>query len=142
MSGNKTVENGAKVGLNLDLLVDGELVSSSQQDGLLSFVIGEGQVVPGLEAGIIGLKTGDTFDIVLKPEEGYGDYNEEAFEVLDKTAFEDELEVGEDYYFEDEDGELVVVTVTEINGEEIVVDYNHPLAGKTLHFKGTVDQID
>jgi len=142
MSENKTVENGNTVGLNFDLMVDGELVSSSQEDGPLTFTIGEGQVVPGLEAALLGLKLGDSFDVVIPPEEGYGSYDENAFESIGKDSFADEIEVGEDYYFEDENGDMIVVTIAEINKDEVVVDYNHPLTGKTLNFKGTVAEIN
>ena len=141
MSGNKSIENGDEVSLNFDLLVDGELISSSQEDGVLTFTVGQGQIIPGLEASLLGLKLGDEFDVIIPPEEGYGEYLEEAFEAIDKSAFGDEIEVGEDYYFEDEDGEVIVVTIAKVEGDEVIVDYNHPLAGKTLHFKGSIAEI-
>jgi FKBP-type peptidyl-prolyl cis-trans isomerase 2 len=139
----KVIEWGSTITVEMELkLDDGELVSSTKEDGLLSFTVGKGEVVPGLEEKLIGMKVGEAFSITLEPEEGYGDYDEDDFELVDRSVFAEEIEVGEDYYFEDEEGNLMIVTVAEIRDDGVVVDYNHPLAGEILYFNGKVVSID
>lgn len=143
MSTARTIEWGNTITLDMELrLEDGELVSSTKEDGPLTFAIGKGEIVPGLEEKLIGLKVGDTFTVTLEPLDGYGEYDDDAFELVEREMFAEDIEVGEDYYFEDEDGNLTVVTVAEIREDGVVVDYNHPLAGEILTFSGTVVGIE
>ncbi len=141
---NKTITSGSRVTLEMDLyLEDGELVASTKEDGALTATVGNNEIIPGLEEGLMGKASGDTFDIEVEPEQGYGEYDEDAFDTIPLEMFEDaDIEVGEDFFFEDEDGEPVVVRIEEIDGDEVVVDFNHPLAGETLRYKGTIVKVE
>lgn len=134
-----SIENGSSVKLELDLYIGSEMISTTADEGPVEFTMGEGQMVPGLEAALLGLQKGEGFDIVVKPEEAYGDYDEDAYEVLDTDVFEDaEIVEGEDYFFEDENGDMVIISISEITEDGVIADFNHPLAGETLRFKGQV----
>lgn len=134
-----SIENGSSVKLELDLYIGSEMISTTADEGPVEFTMGEGQMVPGLEAALLGLKKGEGFDVIVEPKEAYGDYDEDAYEVLDPEVFEDaEIIEGEDYFFEDENGDMVVISISEITEDGVVADFNHPLAGETLRFKGQV----
>ncbi|RJO64778.1 MAG: peptidylprolyl isomerase [Myxococcales bacterium] len=138
----QVIQEGSTVTIELDVHTsDGELISSSAEDGPLTFVMGQKQVVPGLERSLSGLKPGDPFNVTLEPNDAYGDYNEDGIEVMPRDAFGEEIVEGEDYFFEDESGGTVIVTVVELVDEGVVVDFNHPLAGETLRFKGKILEI-
>jgi FKBP-type peptidyl-prolyl cis-trans isomerase SlyD len=85
---------------------------------------------------------GEKGDVLVKPEDAYGEYNEEAQQTVPKEQFAGiELEIGQTLYGQGEDGGTVQVTVKEIADEEVTVDFNHPLAGKTLMFTVTVNNV-
>ncbi len=139
----KKLEPGKRVTLDITLkLANGELISSSKEEGPLTFTVGDESVVPGLEAGLLGLCEGESFDIQVAPEEAYGVFDEDAYELVPSDAFADEIEEGEDYVFEDEDGEPIIVTVAEISEEGVLLDFNHPLAGEALNFTGVITKVE
>ena len=122
---------------------DGETVVDSNVGGApLVFIYGKGQIIPGLEAGIVDMAIGEKGDVLVQPEDAYGEYNEEARQTVPKEQFAGiELEIGQTLYGQGEDGGTVQVTVKEIADEEVTVDFNHPLAGKTLMFTVTVNSV-
>jgi len=122
---------------------DGETVVDSNVGGApLVFIYGKGQIIPGLEAGIVDMNIGDKGEVLVKPEDAYGEYKEDAQQTVPKEQFAGiELEIGQTLYGQGEDGGTVQVTVKEIGGEDVTVDFNHPLAGKTLMFSVAVNNI-
>ncbi|MEA3354294.1 MAG: peptidylprolyl isomerase [Campylobacterota bacterium] len=101
----------------------------------LEFISGMGQIIPGLEKEIENLNEGDKADVMVKADEAYGEYNEEAVQTLPKEQFAGvDLVEGMTLYGSSEDGQTVQVTVKGIAEEEVTIDYNHPLAGRTLMF--------
>ena len=122
---------------------DGETVVDSNVGGApLVFIYGKGQIIPGLESGIVDMNIGDKGDVLVKPEDAYGEYKEDAQQTVPKEQFAGiELEIGQTLYGQGEDGETVQVTVKEIGDEDVTVDFNHPLAGKTLMFSVAVNNI-
>ncbi len=101
----------------------------------LEFISGTGQIIPGLESELVKLEAGSKTDILVQPADGYGEINEEAIQSLPKEQFADvELTEGMSLYGTGENGETVQVIVTSFTDEEVTIDYNHPMAGKTLMF--------
>ena len=94
-----------------------------------------GQIIPGLENEIINLNEGDKTDVLVQAVDAYGEYKDDAVQTLPKEQFADiELTEGMSLYGSGEGGETVQVVVKEITENEVVIDYNHPMAGKTLMF--------
>ena len=101
----------------------------------LEFIVGHGQIIPGLESRLIGMQVGDQAVIEVAPQDAYGVSNPEAIQELPAEQFMGlELSVGMPLYGQSEDGETVQVTILDFNSETVTVDHNHPLAGKTLSF--------
>ena len=122
---------------------DGDKVVDSNVGGApLVFMFGKGQIIPGLEAGIKDMAIGEKGDILVKPEDAYGTYNAEAQQEVPIDQFAGiDLEVGMTLYGQGEDGGTVQVTVKEIGSENVIIDFNHPLAGKELMFTVTINNV-
>jgi FKBP-type peptidyl-prolyl cis-trans isomerase SlyD len=122
---------------------EGDLIDSSSESGEpLTYLHGKGDIVPGLEQALTGRRVGDAFQITVPPEEGYGERYDELVQVVSRDQFVGivNMEVGMQFQTE-ADGEIHVVTVTALEGDEVVVDANHPLAGETLVFDVTVLEV-
>jgi FKBP-type peptidyl-prolyl cis-trans isomerase SlyD len=113
----------------------GDVIDSSEGDEPLAYIHGHEQIVPGLENALAGRIKGDAVDAVIAPKDGYGDHDDELIIRITRDELPPEMvpEVGMEIGAEDEDGEQMYM-ITEINGPELTLDGNHPLAGKTLHF--------
>ncbi len=119
-----------------------EVVDSNVGGAPLVFMFGKGQVIPGLENGIADMNVGEKSDLLVKSADAYGEYNEEAQQELPKEQFAGiDLNVGMTLYGQGEDGGTVQVTVKEIKDENIIIDFNHPLAGKDLMFSVTLNSV-
>ena len=105
----------------------------------LEFITDMGQIIPGLEKELINLNSGDKSDVLVQPADAYGEYNAEALQVLPKEQFAGiELVEGMSLYGTGENGETVQVAVKSIAGDDVTIDYNHPMAGKTLMFSVSI----
>ncbi len=122
---------------------DGDTVVDSNIGGTpLVFMFGKGQIIPGLENGIKNMTIGEKGDVHVNAEDAYGVYNEEAVEELPREQFAGiELEMGMSLYGQGEDGSTVQVIVKEIGEDTVVIDFNHPLAGKALMFTVAINNI-
>ncbi|HEX9143494.1 MAG TPA: FKBP-type peptidyl-prolyl cis-trans isomerase, partial [Candidatus Binatia bacterium] len=106
------------------------------------YVHGQGQIVPGLEKALTGMKMGEEKTVVVKPEEGYGPVNPQAFQEVPKENFPAEgFKVGMTLMAQGKDGVPIRIRVREIKDKTVVVDLNHPLAGKTLTFNVKISEI-
>jgi len=131
------VQDDMCVGIDYTLrLENGEVVDSSEGRGPLEFIQGRGQIIAGLERELYGLSLGDEKQVVVAPADGYGEFESELLETLPRTVFPEgmELEEGMGLRMRAQDGRIVVVYVRNVDDDRVVVDLNHPLAGKTLHF--------
>jgi len=119
---------------------DGDLLDRTDDDEPLSYLHGYGQIVPGLERGIEGMGKGDLRTVSVAAADAYGDYDPEAVFEVERSEFPrpDEIEVGDEFVAESDDGEGIALTVLEVKGDSCVVDTNHPLAGENLRFEVTV----
>jgi len=106
----------------------------------LEFVCGRGDVISGLERGVIGLEPGGKKRLTIAPEDAYGPHNPAHVKTLPRAAFPVNMELveGTRFSYRAEKGAEVMYRVKEIRPDSIVADYNHPLAGKTLTYDITV----
>ena len=118
-------------------LEDGSIFGSTVDEEPFEFTIGEKNMLPGFESAVIGMQKGDTKTITLAPEEAYGPHKKELEQVMDRSGFPKEinLEIGKTLRIRTEDGKYAVVTIKDFTEDNIVIDENDPLAGKTLTFK-------
>ena len=117
----------------------GEQLDSNVGGAPLEFISGKGQIIPGLESKLVEMAENEQADVMVQPAEAYGEYNEEAMQTLPKEQFAGiELTEGMTLYGTGEQGETVQVTVKSFNDSDVTIDYNHPMAGRTLMFSVTV----
>ena len=121
---------------------EGVEIDSSEGQEPLTYLHGHGNIVAGLERELEGKTTGDSFDVVVKPVDGYGEYHDELVQTVPASAFEgaEKVEVGMVFTATTDQGP-VPVRVVGVEEETVTVDGNHPLAGETLHFTGTVGEL-
>jgi len=122
---------------------DGDTVVDSNVGGApLVFMFGKGQIISGLENGIVNMSAGEKADVLVQPADAYGELNDDATQEVPKDQFAGiDLEIGMTLYGQGEDGATTQVIVKEINEESIIIDFNHPLAGKALMFSVTVNTV-
>jgi FKBP-type peptidyl-prolyl cis-trans isomerase SlyD len=137
------IHEGAIVTIEYTLTDDtGAVIDSSDGKEPMSYVHGAGQIVPGLERALSGLKIGDQKKIRVRPEEGYGLPDEKAFQELPREKIPpDAQKVGAMLMTTGPDGRMIPIRVHKVTASTVVVDFNHPLAGKTLNFDVTVKDI-
>jgi len=114
---------------------DGEVLDSSIGDEPLIYLHGTGNIIPGLEDALLGKAVGDKFNVRIAAEDAYGEQNNEIIQVISREMFEgiDEIEVGMQFHADVSTGSGEV-TVVKIDGDDITIDGNHPLAGLALTF--------
>ena len=121
----------------------GETLDSSVERGEpLAYLHGHGNIIPGLESALVGKSAGDKMDVTVEPEQGYGERHDQLIQQVPRTAFEgvDTLEPGMQFQAETGMGPRLF-TITEVGGEEVTVDGNHPLAGETLNFAVEITDV-
>ena len=130
------IQNGATVSIEYTLKDEGGQVLDTNKGGApLVFVQGQQQIIPGLERELVGMRPGEEKKVVVKPEDAYGEVVPGARQEVPKEAIPTEgLQVGATLSARSGSGETRPVVVTEIKESTVVVDFNHPLAGKTLFF--------
>jgi FKBP-type peptidyl-prolyl cis-trans isomerase 2 len=141
---SKLIENGKKVSLEYTLkLDDGTTIDTNVGKDPVTFVQGEGQIIPGLEKALAGAKLNETKEITVAPEEGYGMPNPDAFQAVPLEAIPEDLrEKGKILQAQNESGEVQHVRIHEIQDDKIVLDHNHLLAGENLNFTVRVLAIE
>lgn len=130
------IGNNSVVGINYTLTNDaGEVLDSSEGRGPLVYLHGAHNLIPGLEAQLTGKTVGDSFKATIAPEDAYGAHNPALVQTLPREMFRgvDNIEVGMGFTAQGPQGQQHIV-VTAVNGDEVTIDGNHPMAGKTLHF--------
>lgn len=123
---------------------DGEVFDSSRQaQEPFEFEVGAGQVIPGFENALVGMKAGEIKQVRLTEDEAYGPYNQEMVFDADPNQFEEGLspEVGQQFQTQMQDGTPLLLTVKAVSEEKITLDANHPMAGKALNFDLEVIEV-
>jgi FKBP-type peptidyl-prolyl cis-trans isomerase SlyD len=136
MEDKQKVEDGQVVGIEYTLHVDGELVDQNEEDEPLEFIQGTGDVIGGLEQALYGMVVGESKKVVVSAENGYGDRDLEAFVEVPRDQFPDEIpmEVGVELQVKNDEGDELMARIDTITKDTVKLDFNHPLAGKELHF--------
>jgi FKBP-type peptidyl-prolyl cis-trans isomerase SlyD len=131
------IENNMVVGIEYELrdTATSDIIDSNVGGNPLEFITGRNHIIPGLEVELLTMSSGDNKMVTVSPKDGYGEYDETALEEVPAEQFTGiDLKAGMALYAQGEDGSTIQVTVKEILGETVKVDYNHPLAGKELQF--------
>ncbi len=133
------------VSISYTLTVEGQEVENVTAEAPLAFPFGAGFLLPSFEKNLAGLAVGDKFKFTLPAAEAYGEVIPEALVELPKGVFmingeieEGLLEVGNQLPMSDNQGNRMLGTITEVKEETVVMDFNHPMAGKVLNFNGEV----
>lgn len=138
------IENGSKVELEYTLTdSDGNDVGSNKGGQPLSFIHGRREIFPSLEKALAGMRVGEEKKVTIMPAEAYGDVNPNAVKEVPKEQFQDEtLTVGMDVVILDDSGERRTARIKRLKEETVILDLNHPLAGKTLVFDVKVLSVE
>jgi FKBP-type peptidyl-prolyl cis-trans isomerase SlpA len=139
------IELGSEVEMHFKLLLtDGTLVESSEETGPIRFIMGDGSLTPGLEAAICGLRAGEHQSLTIEAGLAFDMPDPDKVYTLNREEFGDadlEFEVGQVVEFEAPNGEEVVGTVVVVEDHHIDVDFNHPLAGRTIQFDVDIVEV-
>jgi FKBP-type peptidyl-prolyl cis-trans isomerase SlyD len=139
------VEDNAVVSMSYVLTVDGEVIDSSEniEGEVIAFIQGLGQIIPGLEKALYGMKIGDSKKVKVEAVDAYGEIDQEAFVWVPREDFPETipLELGTVFEMREENGDTLLARITELGEEQVHVDLNHPLAGKELSFDVKVVEI-
>ena len=134
-----TVVDNQVVSLDYTLRLDnGEVLDSSEGHTPLEFIQGTGQIISGLEQELYGMAVGDEKKVVVAPGDGYGELESDNFEWIERATFPPDMELAEGMGLRMRDsnsGEVMEAYVAEIGSDRVKLDFNHPLAGETLHFQ-------
>ena len=131
-----SVQNGVVVSMEYSLHVDGELLDSSEGQSPLQFLAGYGNIISGLENEMMGMKIGDSKDVVVQPVDGYGEFDDEAFMDVPLNQFPKDMKIteGVELTVRDDEGHARYARVDTVTGDIVTLNFNHPLAGDELHF--------
>jgi FKBP-type peptidyl-prolyl cis-trans isomerase SlyD len=131
-----SVQKDVVVSMEYTLRVDDEVIDSSIGQEPLEFLAGHGNIITGLEREMIGMKVGDSKDVVVTPVDGYGEYDDEAFMDVPRGEFPQDMPVEEglELTVRDDTGQSRYARIDNIEGETVRLNFNHPLAGDELHF--------
>ena len=145
---NMKVENSKMVSVHYTLTVDGQIADQSREGQPLQFICGTGMLLPKFEGAIMGKEAGEKVSFTLAPADGYGEIVPEAIVDLPKNIFmidgklaEEMLFVGNQIPMSDSQGNRMLGVVKEVAEETVKMDFNHPMAGKTLNFDVEVVEV-
>lgn len=121
---------------------DGDILDSSEGQEPLTYIHGLGNIIPGLESALTGRLVGDSFEVSIAPADGYGERDNDMIQSVPKNAFQGVSEIRPGMQFQAESPEgMQLVTVIDVDGDEVILDGNHPMAGLTLNFAVEVTAI-
>jgi len=137
-----TIGMGSQVKMEYTLTVDGKEVDSSKGLGPMPFEFGKNMIVPGLEKAMAGMQAGEEKLVSVSPENAYGTVNDKLLKIVKRSTFpaDAKVEVGQ-IFSSKANGKPFMARVSAVNGDEITMDANHPMAGKTLNFKVKVVEV-
>ena len=140
-----SVGEGTRVYLNFSVsLEDGSEVDTNFGQDSVCFVVGDGSLLPGFERLIFGMSPGERQMFVVPPENAFGQPNDSNVQVLPREQFDEdvELEIGLVFSFEDATGGEVPGMIISFDEEEVTVDFNHPLSGRTILFDVQIHRVE
>jgi FKBP-type peptidyl-prolyl cis-trans isomerase SlyD len=115
---------------------DGNVLDRSEGSEPLAYLHGAGNIIPGLETALVGKVEGDSLQVRVEPAEGYGEVMPDLIQTVERAAFQgvESVEVGMAFKAQAQDGSAQRIVVKKVDGDEVTIDANHPLAGVVLHF--------
>ncbi len=124
------------VTIDYTLTDDNGNILDRSEGGRFAYLHGAHNIIPGLEKALAGKAAGDEVEVRIQPEEGYGPRDETLRQVVSREMFDtpDEIEVGRQFHAQTPEGDTLIITVVGVEGDEVTIDGNHPLAGMTLNF--------
>ena len=136
------IETGMSVTLHFSLVLeDGHIIDSNFESEPATFSVGDGNLLPGFESTLMGLVNGDEREFTIPPEQAFGQHNPQNVQAVERGNFDqEELELGAMFSFQNGDGELPGVIVG-VDDNEVMIDFNHPLAGKNIIFQVKIIDI-
>ena len=136
------IETGMSVTLHFSLVLeDGHIIDSNFESEPATFSVGDGNLLPGFESTLMGLVNGDEQEFTIPPEQAFGQHNPQNVQAVERGNFDqEELELGAMFSFQNGDGELPGVIV-DVDDNEVMIDFNHPLAGKNIIFQVKIIDI-
>jgi len=136
------IETGMSVTLHFSLVLeDGHIIDSNFESEPATFSVGDGNLLPGFESILMGLVNGDEREFTIPPEQAFGQHNPQNVQAVERGNFDqEELELGAMFSFQNGDGELPGVIV-DVDDNEVMIDFNHPLAGKNIIFRVKIIDI-
>jgi FKBP-type peptidyl-prolyl cis-trans isomerase SlyD len=140
----KMIRNGSVVSFEYTLSDEnGEVLQSNKGKEPVTYTHGQHEIIPGLEKGLAAMEVNEEKSIRVKPEEAYGQVDPQGFKEVPKSDIPTtELDVGTPLNARGPQGEELLIHVSEVKDDTVVLDFNHPLAGKTLHFDVKVVDIE
>ena len=136
------IQDGSTVNVHYTgRLTDGEVFDSSEGKAPLTFTVGSGQIIPGFESALIGKNVGDKVTVNIQPEEAYGLIREDLLVKVPNEQLPGPVEVGQTLQAQGDQGAPINVMVKEVNEYHVVIDGNHPFAGKELIFDIEVVEV-
>lgn len=139
------IEPNMRITLNFSLALEtGEEVDSNFGQEPVSFVMGDGSLLPGFERRLIGMRAGDEAEFRIPPDEGFGDPQEDNIQEIPRREFDADspLEPGMLFSFADAAGGEVPGMIAAVDEESVTVDFNHPLSGRTIHFRVRIARVE
>jgi len=137
------IEDGKVVTMDYVLKnCDGDVLDTSQK-GEFAYLHGAKNIIPGLEKELLGKAAGDQLSVVVAPEEAYGKREENLVQVVPRDMFPEDADIrsGMQFNAQSPEGDSLIITVANIEGDSITVDGNHALAGEELHFEVNVINV-
>ena len=137
------IEDGSKVALHFSVAIeDGvEIDNTRGREEPVTLVIGDGNLLPGFEKALFGLRSGDRRTVHLPPEDAFGDWNPENVQRFDTVKFEQRPEIGQMIEFEDKAKASLFGVVKSVNDDVTEIDFNHPLAGQNISFEVEIFKV-
>ncbi len=128
------------VTMDYTLTVDGEIVDSSDEEGPIEYLQGYGNIIPGLEAHLGGLAICESMDVTVAAKDAYGEFSRDQIVDIPLDEFPEEIcvEPGVELEMRDQDGDMLFARIISVGKSRAKLDFNHPLAGKELHFNVTI----
>lgn len=132
-----TIGQGTEVTMHFELLFEnGDIVDGNFEDEPATFIVGDGRLLPGFESSLFGLKAGDEREIAIPPEKGFGYRNDKNIQTMRRHQFDESISLKEGLVvsFKDASGAELPGVIRSFDEDEVEVDFNHPLSGKTIIF--------
>ena len=139
-----SIANNHVVEFNYTLKDDeGNIIDQSPIGQPLAYLHGYQNIIPGLESQLAGKTVGDNFTATINPADAYGEFDDAAVQEVPRENFQgvDNIQPGMQFQSQTDDGHVMLVTVRDVQDDMVIVDANHPLAGKTLHFDVEVTNV-